>query len=66
MAKPKWKFIIKPNGEVVVEGFNFKGSACINDIIYKLLHEKAVIEQETSKQNTDHEKPVENIYYVKN
>jgi len=36
MKKPKWRFKIKPNGQVEIEGFDFKGTACVNDIIYKL------------------------------
>ena len=64
MNKAKWRFRIKPNGQVEVEGFDFKGTACVNDVIYKLIHEHAIIEKETKHQSFGEERPVENVYYV--
>ena len=64
MSKPKWRFKIKPDGKVEVEGFDFDGNACVSDIIYKLIHENALVEKEERHTNFGEERPVENVYYV--
>lgn len=67
MNKPKWRFIIdNKTGKVTVEGFDFKGSQCINDIIYKLLEENATMLAAPKRKNSAEEKPVDNVYYVEN
>ena len=56
---------IKKDGKVEVEGFDFQGIKCVNDIIYKLIQQNALIESEVKNQGFGDEKPVENVYYIK-
>jgi len=64
MSQSKWRFKIKPDGKVEVEGCNFEGSQCINDIIYKLIKQNATIENEERHSSFGDAKPVENVYYI--
>lgn len=63
--KPTWEFVVKPNGQIEVKGSNFQGSKCAEDIIYKLIHKSAIIDEENKHKNFGDEKPVENVYYIK-
>lgn len=64
MAQAKWRFKINKDGTVEVEGFNFEGSQCVDDAIYKLLKQTAIIEKETKHKTFGDTRPVDNVYYI--
>lgn len=64
MEQAKWKIKIKPNGQIEIEGSDFQGQQCINDVIYKLIQDNAIIERETKHAAFADETPVENLHYV--
>jgi len=66
MDKPGWIIRVKPDGKLVVEGQNFQGSQCADDIIYQILQKIASIESEEKHASFNDDSPVDNVYYVEN
>ena len=64
MDRPKWRFTIGKDGKLKIEGHNFTGSQCVEDIIYQLVKQQTTIENEEHHASFNDETPVENIYYV--
>lgn len=63
MSQTKWRFKIKRDGEIEVEGMNFSGDQCIHDIIYQLIQQNSNVVEEKRLKAFD-ESPVHDIYYV--
>jgi hypothetical protein len=59
----KWKIKIK-DGQIEVEGMNFKNNECVQDVIYQILKQKANITSEKRIKDFAMESEVVNIEYV--